>query len=386
VPVWQWLSAGRDKDATSVIYGKEDPGLRAVILSVKPRQNGICDIEAVLEDERVHDDPGPAPPWTPGGEVPVASMRPVIIDLSASYDLPSGLLTLTWAPDAAARGYQVQYRSYDTWQTWIPDSDGGHWEYDEWGGATWIPDVPAHYETRTGWSEWNDLGEGAGPSRSFVVPQRLVEYRVRGMSAAIAGLWTMRQADCSKAMPGTPVLSLTSAYVGGNLALSWPAIAAETVTVTLRSGGADKYSKAVPGGDTGSAITASDVQASGGPWRVLEVGATAKNGDWQSIASPLTVADSAPAIVQGLEVTLDAGIAHVSWQAATDSDVTGYVVGHKNALGEISRVETDALSVDIPVDVGTHTFTVAGKDALYDLIQDVAALNFTAPVAVEVVA
>jgi len=98
--LWEWLSDGRDMDATAVIYGKEDPGLQCIILSVKPRQNGICDIEAVVEDERVHADPGPAPVWTPGRKVPVASMSPVITGLTATYNPSTETLALSWISGA----------------------------------------------------------------------------------------------------------------------------------------------------------------------------------------------------------------------------------------------------------------------------------------------
>ena len=119
-PLWQWLSDGREMDATAVVYGKESPGLRAIILSVKPRQSGICDIEAVVEDERVHSaDLGEVPPWTPGGEVPVATMCPVITGLTASYEYDTARLTLSWIPEAGAGDYEVEWRSWDTWQEWV---------------------------------------------------------------------------------------------------------------------------------------------------------------------------------------------------------------------------------------------------------------------------
>jgi hypothetical protein len=379
-PLWQWLSDGRAKDATAVIYGKEAPGLRAIILSVKPRQNGQCEVEAVVEDERVHTaDAGEVPPWTPGGEVPVAAMRPAVTGLTASYDYATAALALSWMPEAAARGYQVQYRSYDTWEVWVPDSVLSHYETvrTENGGEMEVPVYlyPAHWETRSGWSEWNDLGEASDPARTFTVPQRLVEYRVRGLSDVISGLWTTRQADCAAAMPGTVELSLSAPYAGGNLSLDWPGITAESIRICLRSGGIERFSKTVAGSGTSAAVAASEVQGISGPWRTLEVYAVSKNSTWEVRSLTLEVADAPPAVVQGLEVTVTASVASLSWQAAS-GEVTGYVVGHQDNFGEVHRAATTDTSMDIPVGAGTHRFTVAAKDALYDILHDDTLLNF----------
>jgi hypothetical protein len=301
----------------------------------------------------------------------------------AVYDYDESSLTLTWNPEPAARGYHVQFRSYDTWQEYI--ITGYEQDTDEFGNPSmWGQHAVWEWVTRSGWSEWNDLGEHQDPIRTFTVPRRTVEYRVRGLSDDITGLWITRQVDCSRRMPEAPELTLAFPYIGGELSLSWEAVTAEDITISLRSSGIERFTKKIPGSSTSASITAEEMQQRGGPWRMLEVSAIARNGNWEARSLTLEVADAPPVAVQGLEVMTEDDVALLVWQETTGNDVTGYIVGHRDTFGEVRRFETEDTSMDIPMDVGSHMFVVAAKDVLFDLIADVAVLNFSAPVEVEV--
>lgn len=373
VPVWEWLSDGSGSVATAVTYGRESQGLQAIILSVKPRQNGMCDIEAVVEDERVHQaDLGPVPPWTPGGEATAVTVRPVIDNLIASYDFSASLLRLSWAQAAGASSYQVQYRSYETWQELAPNDDGG-----------------ADLVTRSGWSEWNDLGESFEAFRSFVVPPVTVEYRVRGVRPEVVGLWVTRQADCSVDMPGRVELSLASPYVTGALELQWPAVDAQEITLALSSGKSERMRKIIPGDATTDTITADDMREVGGPWRNIEVIAISQNSTWEERSLTLTALDAPPAKLTGVNVTLsDPATALLSWNVA-GAGSNGYVVVYVDPLGQSETFTIDGdgtTQISIPVSVGVNQFSVAGKDTLYDINSDLYALYFSEPVSLEVTA
>lgn len=373
IPVWEWLSDGSGSVATAVTYGRESQGLHAIILSVKPRQNGVCDIEAVVEDERVHQaDLGPVPPWSPGGESTTVTVRPVIDNLSASYNFSASLLTLSWAQAGGASSYQVQYRSYETWQELAPSASGG---------SDWV--------TRSGWSEWNDLGESFDSSRSFVVPPVTVEYRVRGLRPEVAGLWVTRQADCSVGMPGQVELSLASPYVTGSLELKWPAVDAQEITLMLSSGKSERMRKNIPGDATTSIITAESMLGFGGPWRNIEVIAISRNSTWEARSLTLAVIDAPPAKITGVSAALSGpATARITWNVAT-AGCTGYVVIHADPLGasKTFTINGDGTTqISIPVSVGTNQFSVAGKDAFYDINPDLYALYFSDPVSIEVTA
>ena len=373
-PIWEWLSDGSNCVATAVTFGKESQGTHAIILSVKPRQNGVCDIEAVVEDERVHQaDLGPVPPWNPGGEATVVTVRPVIEDLIASYDFTATTLTLSWSQAAGASSYQVQYRSYTTWQELAPNDTGG---------ADWV--------TRTGWSEWNDLGESFESSRSFVVPAVTVEYRVRGLRPELSGLWVTRQADCSIGMPGRIELSLAAPYDAGNLDLKWSAVDAQQITLVLSSGKSERRMRiAVSGGATSAIIPASEMQNVGGPWREIEVYAISQNSTWEARSLTLTALDAPPAKLTGVKVTLSGpATALLTWNVA-GAGSTGYVVIHVDPLGksETFTINGDGTTqISIPVSAGVNQFSVAGKDALYDINPDMYSLYFSDPLSLEVTA
>lgn len=372
VPVWEWLSDGSGSVATAVTYGKESQGLQAIILSVKPRQSGVCDIEAVVEDDRVHlADLGPVPPWTPGGEATAVTVRPVIDNLVASYDLSASLLTLSWAQAAGASSYQVQYRSYETWQEFVPNENGGDWV------------------TRNGWSEWNDLGESFDSSRSFVVPTVTVEYRVRGLRPEVAGLWVTRQVDCSVGMPGQVELSLAAPYLNGSLELQWPAVDAQEITLALSSGKSERMRKTIPGDATTYTITADDMREFGGPWRSIEVVAISRNSTWESRSLTLTALVVPPAKISGVSAMLSGpATALLTWNVAT-TGCAGYVVIHADPLGVSKTFTIDGdgtTQISVPVSVGTNQFSVAGKDAIYDINHDLYALYFSDPVSLEVTA
>lgn len=371
VPVWEWLSDGSGSVATAVTYGKESQGLQAIILSVKPRQNGVCDIEAVVEDERVHQaDLGPVPPWSPGGEATSVTVRPVISDLVASYAFTASLLTLSWSQAAGASSYQVQYRSYETWQELTPNDSGG---------SDWV--------TRIGWSEWNDLGESFETSRSFVVPPVTVEYRVRGLHPEISGLWVTRQADCSVGMPGRVELSLAAAYDTGNLDLQWPAVDAQEIIMVLSSSNSERMRKSIAGDATTTSITAAEMQEVGGPWRNIEVVAISQNSTWEEQSLTLTALDVPPAKITGVNVALSGpAAALLTWNVGIGG-CTGYVIIHVDSLGasQTFTIEGDGTTqISIPVSVGMNQFSVAGKDALYDITPDLYALYFSDPVSLEV--
>lgn len=371
VPVWEWLSDGSGSVATAVTYGRESQGLQAIILSVKPRQNGMCDIEAVVEDERVHQaDLGPVPPWSPGGEATTVTVLPVIENLIASYDFSTSLLMLSWSQAAGASSYQVQYRSYETWQELAPN---------ESGGSDWV--------TRSGWSEWNDLGESFDSSRSFVVPKVTVEYRVRGLRPEVAGLWVTRQVDCSVGMPGQVELSLASPYDIGTLELQWPAVNAQEITLVLSSGKSERMSKTIPGDAATDTITAEDMRAIGGPWRNVEVVAISRNSTWEARSLTLTALDAPPAKITGVRVVLSGpATALLTWNVAIGG-CTGYVVVYADPLGASQTfiIEGDGTTqISIPVSVGINQFSVAGKDALYDINPDLYVLYFSDPVSLEV--
>jgi hypothetical protein len=365
VPVWQWLSDGSMSVATAVTYGKESHGLRAVVLSVKPRLNGVCDIEAVVEDDRAHyADLGEVPPWTPGGESSSITARPVITELTAFYDFAASMLTLSWARAAGAASYQTQYRSFETLDDQAADDSGV-------------------------WSEWNDLGESFEPSRSFVVPPVSVEYRVRGLHPQIAGPWVTREADCSIGMPGMVTLGLASPYDAGRLDLQWPAVDALQITLVLSSEKSERMRVFIEGDAVAASITAAEMLAVGGPWREVEICAISMNGTWEARSLALTALDAPPARLTGVVVSLSVpDAATLAWDAAVD-DCTGYVAVHVDPLG-VSRTFTidgnDITSVSIPVSVGVNLFSVAGKDAIYDISPSPHALFFGDPVSIEVTA
>ena len=372
-PIWEWLSDGSGCVATAVTFGKESQGTHAIILSVKPRQNGVCDIEAVVEDERVHQaDLGQVPPWSPGGEATAVTVRPVIDNLIASYNFSASLLTLSWAQAAGANSYQVQYRSYETRQELAPNDSGG---------SDWV--------TRSGWSEWNDLGESFETTRSFVVPTVTVEYRVRGLRPEVAGLWVTRQADCSVGMPGRVELSLTAPYDTGSLDLQWPAVDAQEITLVLSSGKSERMRKLIPGDATTDTITAADMREVSGPWRNIEVVAISRNRTWEAQSLTLTALDAPPAKITGVSVVFSGpGTARLTWNVAT-AGCTGYVVIHVDPLGVSQTFTIDGdgtTQISIPVSVGTNKLSVAGKDALYDINPDLYALYFSDPVSLEVMA
>ena len=357
-PLWEWLSDGRRSAATSITFGREDPGLRAIILSVKPRQSGVCEIDAVVEDDRVHEaDSDPVPPWTPSGEAPSIVTRPVIVGLSASYDFALATLTLSWTPSGVARSYQTQFRSYSS----------GY-----------------------GWSEWNDLGESFEASRSFNVPQQMVEYRVRGLANDVAGFWVSGQADCSvSTMPTVVALALAAPYNAGTLYLGWPAADAQEITLVLYSAGIERMRKTVAGTATGATINAAEMQQYQGPWRELEVVAISRKSTWETRSPALRVVDIPPAQVQGLSVQdVGGGTIRLIWQAtATSDNATGYIVVHNDPLGAVNIVAVQGASstqLDMAVQPGKHTFIIAAKDALYDLNEDVYSLIFSDAIQIEV--
>jgi len=355
--IWEWLSDGIDSVATHVIFGHEDPGVRAIILSVKPRQNGMCDIEAVIEDERVHfADLGPVPPWTPGGETSPITPRPDIQNLIISFDFDSAMLALSWSPSPGATRYHVQSRNFI-------DS-----------------------ETFTGWTEWNDVGQFVPANASFIVPRALVEVRIRGLTAELAGPWLTRQINCAFPMPVAPEMSLEAPYVGGNLSLGWDEISTQEIVVILSSGGSERMRKSVPGTSNNVLILPSEMQPHGGPWRMLNISALAINGLWEVPMASFDIADPPPSKVQNVQVSVSAGVATVSWDAVSDADLTGYGVGHVKPDGGITRHLTVGLetSIQIPVVSGSNSFVVAARDALFDVIGDENALNFSDTVTVEV--
>lgn len=373
IPVWEWLSEGSRSVATAVTYGKESQGLQAIILSVKPRQNGVCDIEAVVEDDRVHQaDLGPVPPWTPGGEASVITTRPVIANLVTDFDYEASLITISWTQAAGAVKYQVQFRSYATWEELVPN---------EAGGSDWV--------MRNGWSEWNDLGESFETLRAFVVPHDLVEYRVRGIGTEVAGLWVTQQVDCSFPMPAQVAISFAAPYDSGNLSLQWPAIDAQQITLVLSSGKSERMRKSVAGDATAADIIMTEMQEFGGPWRDIEVYAISLNGTWETRSLTLTAIDAPPAKLSGVSVALSGpATALLTWNVAT-TGCTGYVVIHVDPLG-VSKTFTingdGTTQISIPVAAGTNKFSVAGKDALYDINTDLYALYFSDPVSLEVTA
>jgi hypothetical protein len=165
----------------------------------------------------------------------------------------------------------------------------------------------------------------------------------------------------------------------------------------LHVGGVQKFSKKIPGSETGASVQVKDTQDAegnilaegverfGGPWRALTMYVVALRGGWETAPRGLTITDAPPARVQGLAVTVTNGTARLTWQAVS-GDVTGYIVGHRNIFGEVHRVTTDAAGatgMNIPVVPGKHSFSVAAKDALWDVIQDDAALNFCEAVEVQ---
>jgi hypothetical protein len=350
-PLWQWLSDGNSMDATAVIYGRETPGLRAIILSVRPRQNGICEIEAVLEDERVHTaDLGEVPPWA-AGDVASVVRHPTISGLSFVFDDRDRSLKASWIPHGPAVGYEAKYS--------------------------------VRYKDEEDWCGWNDLGTLLNPSVEFIVPAAIVEFKVRPLTDGFGGLWMTNQVDCSIPMPGKAELSLSGPYTGGNLAVSWPLITAESITAILTVNGIRKFIKEIPGTETSAVITAEEVSNRGGPWRMLELHLLAKNGSWEERSNRLEIAEPPPDTVHGLTVDIKNQIAHLTWQPA-NGNATGYVVGHTNNSGVVERHETGAASIDIPVSSGRHSFTAAAKDAFYDIAADVHALNFCNLIEVEV--
>ena len=355
VPIWEWLSDGAASAATAVIFGKEAPGVQAIILSVKPRPNGICDIEAVIEDERVHQaDLGPVPPWTPGGEVNVITVRPVIANLVATFDFAVSLLTLSWTPAAAAVSYQVEFRSYDG---------------------------------DLGWSEWNDLGESFETTRAFTVPRVLVEYRVRGLGEEIAGLWATRQADCSVPMPGQVALSLAAPYNSGTLSLGWPAVSAHEIVLVLSSANSERMRATVPGNATSATITAEDMKNAGGPWREVSAVAISMNSTWEVRSPAVTALAPPPAKISGVNaVLLSPGTARVTWTHG-GAGLTGYVIVHVDQRGEsnLLTIRGDGTThMDIPVPPGRNNFAVAATDVFYDVTQDIYSLFFSDPAFLEV--
>lgn len=257
VPIWDWLSSGSDSVATSIVYGKEEPGIKAIILSVNPQQNGTCSIEALMEDERVYIDPGDAPPWNPSGEVPIIEGRPTIEDLLATFNILTETIYLSWAIDTKALRYHVQYRSY---------SDGD------------------------GWSEWNDIGEFIVNEASFGVPINIIECRVRGISSTLAGPWSTIRVDCSVPMPERAVLELTTPYVGTDLNIKWGQVFASSIDIYLIVNGEEVARRVFPGEATEAIATEGELLALGGPWDQIIVIAISRSGLWPEVSSdPLIV-------------------------------------------------------------------------------------------------
>lgn len=338
-PLWQWLSDGTEMDATAVICGAEHPGRRAIVLVAKPRQNGLCDIECVLEADEVHTaDQGDVPPDTPGGTAPETIIRPVVTRLTASLELTAGVavIFLSWLSAVGARRYHVQYRVKDC--------------------------------------EWNDMGETTVTNMNFNVPAQPLEIRVRGLTAETAGPWAELEADAGKPMPLPPALALAEAYAAGRLALTWPAVEAEEITLTLRSSGATVLERVLPGAAVSFLPAAEDF--TGGPRRTLEISAVARNGTWLSLPGMLNVADMPPTMPQGFYAEPATAAVRLHWQAV-QGEVTGYVVLHVDPLGQVRQYATEALTLDVPAGLGLHSFSVAARDGLYDIIGDTATLNFS---------
>ena len=282
-------------------------------------------------------------------------IRPTISNLKATYDFDEALLSLVWSVSAGAVSYQTQYRS--AWND--------------------------------GWSEWTDLGEDFATSRSFVISQTSVEYRVRALTMETAGPWSTGHFDGSVPMPDKIELSLETAYIGGNLALQWLDANAQEIILVVSVGTSERMRIHLDGSETSHTIDAAAMESYGGPWREVSVVAISKSSIWEENSAPLSVLDLAPAKVMDVSVSHDdvTGDAIVSWSAAAGADITGYVVAHVNSLGEASSFEVEGSGVtnlDIPVSAGTNSFAVAAKDAFYDVAKDIFALNFSDPVSLEV--
>jgi hypothetical protein len=351
---FEWMSKGLDRAVPTVWAlqsGREFSG-RYIIKSISPVDMYTYTITAMNDDPRVYSQNIPVPPWEYRTNTNVSKelTAPEALSVITQGTGENRKLRVSWLPVPGSEAYSIEYS--------------------------------------TNGMDYVNLGR-SNINFAVIEPSQFGQtwVRVNAVNDTDMSPWTVWNGDTGILSPASPVVA-ASAYTGGNVTLTWGAVATASgyvIQVFLPSNLTTPI-RIAETTDTEWAYTLGMGMQDGGPYRELVVSVAAINVTGSSDPTEVTLSDPAPAVILVDNIQGEPGVDTLTLTdvGEVEADVTGFIIA-RGLFGSFTAGETveirqisalpytwTGLAPETP-----YYFRVAAKDSFFDVTQKYDSLNYS---------